>query len=126
MSAALLSASAVLLEPLVRMEVQVPVVSCGAVFSCLAHREATITSSEVTGSGEYARQTVVATMPAALTFGIAGELRGATSGHAFPQSSFLGWAATPHARAVDALRSLRVSKRLTEAVPLPADVADRM
>ncbi|THU93360.1 eukaryotic translation elongation factor 2 [Dendrothele bispora CBS 962.96] len=87
--ASCLLASPALQEPIFLVEIQCPDSSIGAVYNVLNKRRGQIFSEEQrAGTPMF---TIKAYVPVSESFGLNGELRGATSGQAFPQSMFDHW-----------------------------------
>ncbi len=118
------------------VEVHVPATCIGAVFSSLAHHGGCIVSDEVVpgsdsasssssaSSGHLCRHAIVAHMPAAMSFGLTGDLQGATSGQAFPQCRFLQWAVVPgDPYTANSVLSLPVDSAAAAVTALAADRA---
>ena len=156
MQAAAAAAGPALFEPMFLLEVHCPGAYIGAVFSTLSKRRATILADDTHEGGAKGldeaskRHAITARIAVADSFGCAGELRGSTSGRAFPQSSFDGWAVvdgtadvsahpapttgrksrgvtTPAGdRAAAIVADMRVKKGLPATVPGPQDLGDRL
>ncbi|KAF5347867.1 hypothetical protein D9758_013819 [Tetrapyrgos nigripes] len=76
-------------EPIFLVEVQCPGSAIGGVYNVLNKRRGQVFSEERNAGG--AMITVKAYVPVSESFGLNGELRGATGGQAFPQSIFDHW-----------------------------------
>jgi len=100
-----LTANPILLEPIYRIQVSVPAEWVGQVSSLLTRKRGRILSSEQKG----ALLAVDGYIPVAETFGLAAELRSATSGHAFWQSQFDHWERLPESLAKEVIAEIRNS-----------------
>jgi elongation factor 2 len=117
-----LAAQPVLLEPIFRVEASVPIQWIGACINVITRRH---------GKIEFTRQKGVAAaiagyIPVAQTFGMATELRSATSGHAFWQLIFHHWEMMPSKRFAETVQKLRQKKGLSFEVPKPETFVDEI
>jgi len=108
-----LTANPMLLEPIYRIQVSVPAEWVGQVSSLLTRKRGRILSSEQKG----ALLAVDGYIPVAETFGLAAELRSATSGHAFWQSQFDHWERVPESLAKEVIAEIRNRRGLPPEIP---------
>jgi elongation factor 2 len=108
-----LTANPVILEPIYRIQVSVPVQWVGQVSSLLNRKRGRILSSEQKG----ALLAVDGYIPVAETFGLAADLRSATSGHAFWQSQFDHWERVPESLAKEVIAEIRNRRGLPPEIP---------
>jgi len=108
-----LTANPILLEPIYRIQVSVPAEWVGQVSSLLTRKRGRILSSEQKG----ALLAVDGYIPVAETFGLAADLRSATSGHAFWQSQFDHWEKVPESLAKEIIAEIRNRRGLPPEIP---------
>jgi elongation factor 2 len=108
-----LTADPVLLEPVYKMVISVPVELAGDCARIVGGRRGEISGFEQKG----ALTIVTGYVPVAETFGLAEELRSATSGRAFWQSMLDHWERVPEKLTVKTVGELRRRKGLPFAVP---------
>ncbi|RJS85934.1 elongation factor EF-2 [Candidatus Bathyarchaeota archaeon] len=108
-----LTAKPILLEPIYRIQVSVPVQWVGAVSSLITQKRGRILSSEQKG----AVLKIDGYIPVAETFGLSAEMRSATSGHAFWQSQFDHWEKVPENLAAIVIAEIRERRGLPKEVP---------
>jgi len=108
-----LTANPILLEPIYRIQVSVPAEWVGQVSSLLTRKRGRILSSEQKG----ALLAVDGYIPVAETFGLAADLRSATSGHAFWQSQFDHWEKVPESLAKEVIAEIRDRRGLPPEIP---------
>jgi len=108
-----LTANPILLEPIYRIQVSVPAEWVGQVSSLLTRKRGRILSSEQKG----ALLAVDGFIPVAETFGLAADLRSATSGHAFWQSQFDHWEKVPESLAKEIIAEIRNRRGLPPEIP---------
>ena len=89
-----LTAEPILLEPISRIEVSVSLQWLGPCVNVITHRHGKIESTEKKDGSAMVRGYI----PVAYTFGLATDLRSATSGHAFWQLVFHHWERMPDRR----------------------------
>jgi len=63
-------------------------------------------------------------IPVAETFGLAAELRSATSGHAFWQTQFDHWEKAPESIALTVIEEIRKRRGLSREIPRPSKFID--
>jgi elongation factor 2 len=115
-----LTADSVLLEPVYKMQVSVPSQWIGEVSSLMTRKRGRILSSGQKGAG----LGVDGYIPVAETFGLAADLRSATSGHAFWQSQFDHWEKVPESIAVEIITGIRKRRGLPPDVPKASKFID--
>jgi len=125
--AALLTAEPSLKEPIFDITVQLPDNLADKAIGALKQRRGVITGYEVDRLA-----TIEARVPVEASFGLSGELRKVTSGHAFPQCAFAAWEDVPgdpkepESLAGVALAKTRVRKGLPTELPTLEDLSDRL
>ena len=112
--AALLSADPTLLEPVYKIQVRIPPDELGNVTGLLSRKRGSIHSVEQQGPAV----TVTGMIPVAETLGLSQEMRSATSGSAFWQSTFDHWAPVPPNLLDETVRKVRTRKGLSPSPPL--------
>jgi elongation factor 2 len=110
-----LTAKPVLLEPVYRIEVSVPAQWVGDCIEIITRKRGKILASEQKGF----LTMIKGLIPVAETFGLAGEMRSATSGRAFWQCTFSHWEKVQENIAVEAIRQIRQRKGLPPEIPTP-------
>jgi elongation factor 2 len=108
-----LTAKPVLLEPIYKISVTVPAQWVGDVSSIITRKRGRIIASEQKGP----LTMITGYIPVAETFGLAAELRSATSGHAFWQSTFDHWEKMPETIAANVIQEIRKRKGLPPEIP---------
>lgn len=111
-----------LLEPVFQVEIQVPDNAMGGVYGCLTRRRGHVFNEEQRpGTPLF---TIKAYLPVMESFGFNADLRAATSGQAFPQSSFDHWQLLPGGSPLDPdsktgqiVQAMRKRKGLKVEVP---------
>jgi elongation factor 2 len=117
-----LTAQPVLLEPIFRVEVSVPLEWIGACINVITRRHGKIESTKQKG----ATAVTAGYIPVEQTFGLANDLRSATSGHAFWQLAFHHWEKMPDRRSADTVQKLRQRKGLRPEIPRPETFVDEI
>jgi len=108
-----LTANPVLLEPVAKIGVSVPSRWVGEVTSLITRKRGRIVSSEQKGL-----MTVISGyIPVAETFGLAADMRSATSGHAFWQCPFDHWEKVPQNLALEVIKTIRERRGLSPEIP---------
>jgi len=115
-----LTAKPVLLEPIYKIGVSVPAQWVGESSSMIIRKRGRILSSEQRG----ALTTVTGYIPVAETFGLAADMRSATSGHAFWQCSFDHWDKAPESVAAEVIKQVRERRGLSSEIPSPNKFID--
>jgi elongation factor 2 len=108
-----LTAKPVILEPIYKISVTVPAQWVGDVSSIITRKRGRIIASEQKGP----LTMITGYIPVAETFGLAAELRSATSGHAFWQSTFDHWEKMPENIASNVIQEIRKRKGLSAQIP---------
>ena len=108
-----LKAKPVLLEPVYNVEVSVPTQWVGEISNLLNRKRGKVTLSEQRGLITM----ITGYIPVAETFGLAADMRSATAGHAFWQSSFDHWEKMPESIALSIIREMRERKGLPPEIP---------
>ncbi|KAF7364047.1 p-loop containing nucleoside triphosphate hydrolase protein [Mycena sanguinolenta] len=128
--AASLLAQPVLQEPIFLVEIQCPDTAIGGVYGCLSARRGQVVSEEPrVGTPMY---TIKAYVPVSESFGLNAALREATSGKAFPQSTFDHWAAISGSpldkgsKAEDIVTKIRTRKGLSPGIPALENYLDKL
>jgi elongation factor 2 len=117
-----LSAGMVLLEPVYRVDLRVPVEWFGKCATSITKRRGKIKSTvQKAGVME-----VSGFMPVVETFGLAAELRSASSGHAFWQFSLDHWEKIPEDLAGELVKNLRERRGLAPEVPKAETFVDEL
>ena len=117
-----LTAKPVLLEPIYKIQVSVPVDLMGAVTSLISRKRGRIVMTEQKGH----LMMITGYIPVAETFGLASEMRGATAGRAFWQCTFDHWEPAPDYVAKQLIPELRKRKGLSPEVPPPEKFIDEV
>ena len=113
--AALLSATPVLLEPVLKITVKLPVEQVGAITSVIAQKRGRVLSIEQKHYLTY----IVAEIPAAETFDLSETMRGATGGRAFWGTEFSRWEVVPKSLLSQTVRDIRKRKGMSPEPPTP-------
>jgi elongation factor 2 len=113
--AALLSAEPTLLEPIYKIQVRIPPEELGNVTGLLSRKRGSIHNVEQSGPAV----TVTGMIPVSETLGLSQEMRAATSGSAFWQSTFDHWAPVPSTLLGETVEKVRTRKGM-EPSPPPA------
>ena len=104
----ILTAKPILLEPIYRIEVSVPVQWLGECLNIIKKRRGRVLSSEIKGI----LAVVKAYIPVAESFGLSTDMRSATAGHAFWQFNFHGWEKVPKELMMKIVKQIRERKGL--------------
>ncbi|KAG6916473.1 Elongation factor 2 [Tephrocybe rancida] len=128
--AASLLAEPGLQEPIFLVDIQCPETAIGGVYSCLSKRRGQVFSEEQRpGTPMF---TIKAYLPVSESFGFNGDLRGHTSGQAFPQTSFDHWeiiGGSPFekgSKLQELVSKIRVRKGLKPEIPPLDTYLDRL
>ncbi len=111
--AAILSAEPTLLEPIYKIQVRIPPDELGNVTGLLSRKRGSIHNVEQSGPAV----TVTGMIPVAETLGLSQEMRAATSGSAFWQSTFDHWAPVPPSLLDETVEKVRSRKGLDPRPP---------
>ncbi|GAB6147673.1 elongation factor EF-2 [Stetteria hydrogenophila] len=116
--AGILTAKPTLLEPLQKLDIRVPMEYVSNIAAVLARRRGRIL--EVQSAGMAAK--IIAEVPVAESFDLAGELRSAAAGRAFWGTEFSRWAPVPDNMLEDLIRKIRQRKGLPPHPPRVEDL----
>jgi elongation factor 2 len=111
--AGLLSAEPTLLEPIYKIQVRIPPDELGSVTGLLSRKRGSIHNVEQSGPAV----TVTGMIPVSETLGLSQEMRAATSGSAFWQSTFDHWSPIPQTLLMDTVRKVRTKKGMEPDPP---------
>jgi len=117
-----LTANPVLLEPIYKIGASVQPQWVGDVIGIITRKRGRITSSEHRG----ALTSIEGYIPVAETFGLSAEMRSATSGHAFWQSTFDHWEKVSENTALNLIREMRERRGLPPEIPTPDKLIDEL
>ncbi len=119
--AAMLSADPIILEPVQKITVKVPVEYVGVVTRIISQKRGRVITIE---QREYVTQ-VIGEIPAAETFDLAEVLRGGTGGRAFWGLEFSSWQPVPASMQAEVIAAIRRRKGLSPEPPKPEDFIER-
>jgi len=108
-----LTAGPALLEPIYKIGVSVPVQWVGEVSNMIVRKRGRILASEQKGPITM----ITGYIPVAETFGLSADMRSATSGHAFWQSTFDHWEKVPENVASNVIKEIRERRGLAPEIP---------
>jgi elongation factor 2 len=111
--AGFLSGDPTLLEPVYKIQVRVPATEMGNVTGLLARKRGRIRSVDQDGP----IVNILGMVPVSETLGLSQEMRAATSGSAFWQSTFDHWAPLPENMLMDVVEKVRTRKGLPPKPP---------
>jgi elongation factor 2 len=111
--AGILSAEPTLLEPIYKIQVRIPPTELGNVTGLLSRKRGSIHNVEQQGPAV----TVTGMLPVSETLGLSQEMRAATSGSAFWQSTFDHWAPVPPSLMQETVEKVRTRKGLDPKPP---------
>ena len=111
--AAILSAEPTLLEPIYKIQVRIPQEELGNVTGLISRKRGSIHGVEQRGPVV----TVTGYLPVSETLGLSQEMRAATSGSAFWQSTFDHWESVPDSMLKETVRKVRERKGLKPEPP---------
>lgn len=111
----ILTAKPTLLEPIYRIEISTPTQWFGTCTRIITSRRGKIQATKSKGM----LTIITGYIPVAETFGLTSEMRSATSGHAFWQSTFAQWRKAPIHVAAEIVKQIRTRKGLPPEVPKP-------
>ncbi len=115
-----LSSKPVILEPVYKIGVSVPAQWVGEVSGLITKKRGRIIASEQKGP----LTMITGFIPVAETFGLSAEMRSATSGHAFWQSTFDHWEKAPESVAAEVIKETRERRGLSPEVPIASRFID--
>jgi elongation factor 2 len=108
-----LTAKPILLEPIYKIGVSVPMQWVGEVSNMIIRKRGKILSSEQKGP----LTMITGYIPVSETFGLSADMRSATSGHAFWQSAFDHWEKMPENVAQNMIKETRERRGLKAEIP---------
>lgn len=114
----MLSANPVLLEPLLKMDVKLPIEQVGTITSVIAQKRGKVLSID---QKEYLTY-VTGELPASETLNLSEAIRGATGGRAFWGTEFSRWEAVPASLQVQIIQEIRKRKGMSPEPPRPQDL----
>lgn len=117
-----LTAKPALLEPIYKIGVSVPSQWVGEVSSMIVRKRGRILASEQKGPISM----ITGYIPVAETFGLAADMRSATSGHAFWQSAFDHWEKVPENVASNVVKEIRERRGLPPEIPSSSKFIDEV
>jgi len=115
-----LTAKPVLLEPIYKIGVSVPTQWVGETSNLIIRKRGRILSSEQKGP----LTMITGYIPVAETFGLSVDMRSATSGHAFWQSTFDHWEKVPENVAHSIIKEIRERRGLKAEIPTAKEFID--
>jgi elongation factor 2 len=115
-----LTAKPMLLEPFYKIVVSVPTDLMGVCLKILTRRRGKISATEQKDS----LMIITGHMPVAETFGLSAEMRSATSGRAYWQSTFDRWDEMSESIATKVIKQIRIQKGLSPEIPGPNKFID--
>ena len=116
--AALLSANPILVEPLLKINVKVPVEQVGVITSIIAQKRGRVLSIT---QKEYLTY-IIGEVPASDTFDLSEVIRGATGGRAFWGTEFSRWEGIPASLLQQTVMDVRKRKGMSAQPPNPKDL----
>ncbi len=111
----ILTAKPILLEPIYKIEVSTPTQWFGTCTNIITSRRGKIQATQNKGT----LTIITGYIPVAETFGLTTEMRSATSGYAFWQSTFAQWRKVPEHVATEIIKQIRTRKGLSPEIPKP-------
>jgi len=118
--AAMLLAKPVLLEPILRIDVRVPMEHVGTVTRIINQIRGRVNQVDQKGHITY----IVGEIPAAESFGLSETMRSATGGRAFWDTSFLKWEPVPSSIVQNVIAEIRKRKGLPPEIPKLSDFVE--
>jgi elongation factor 2 len=115
-----LTAKPVLLEPVYKINVSIPIQWFGTCSNILTRRRGKILTTEHRG----ALTVIAGYIPVVETLGLSAEMRSATSGHAFWQCTFARWERIPENVASEVIGQIRRRRGLPSDIPKPEKFVD--
>ena len=116
-----LSSNPIILEPVYKIGVSVSTQWVGEVSGLITRKRGRVISSEQKGP----LTVITGYIPVAETFGLSADMRSATSGHAFWQTSFDHWEKAPESVAAEVIEATRERKGLSPDIPNAGRFIDR-
>jgi elongation factor 2 len=115
--AGMLSARPTLLEPIYKIQVRVPATWLGNVTGLLSRKRGKVHEMDQQG----VVTVITGFVPVSETIGFSADMRAATSGSAFWQSTFDHWAPVPDSLLMDVVKKIRTRKGMTPEPPTAAE-----
>eukprot|EP00957_Ditylum_brightwellii_P134638 10264378-Ditylum_brightwellii.AAC.1 len=122
MRGAFLMAAPSLMEPMYHVDIRGKSSTLEGVYSILGKRGGTVMDT----SSSLSMDVIVASMPVRCAFGLAGDLRGATHGHASCSCVFNGMKRIPEEEEGFIISEARLRKQLDEKVPNVDSFVDKL
>ena len=116
--AALLSAQPILVEPLLKLNVKLPIEQVGAITSIIAQKRGRVISIEQKDYLTY----IMGEIPTSNTFDLSESIRGATGGRAFWGTEFSRWESVPASLVGSTVREIRKKRGMSPEPPDPASL----
>ncbi|MDQ1280903.1 MAG: elongation factor 2 [Thermoproteota archaeon] len=116
--AAMLSADPVLMEPLLKIDVKLPIEQVGTITSVIAQKRGKVLSID---QKEYLTY-VTGEIPASQTLDLSESIRGATGGRAFWGTEFSRWENVPVSLQIQIIQEIRKRKGMSPEPPKPQDL----
>ncbi len=116
--ASMLSADPVLLEPLLKINIKLPIEQVGSITGIIAQKRGRIVSMEQREYLTYA----TGELPASETFDLSEVIRGATGGRAFWGTEFSRWERVPSSLLTDLVTEIRKRKGMSPVPPKARDL----
>lgn len=114
----MLSADPVLLEPLLKIDVKLPIEQVGTITSVIAQKRGKVLSID---QKEYLTY-VSGEVPASQTLDLSESIRGATGGRAFWGTEFSRWETVPTSLQSQIIQEIRKRKGMSPEPPKPQDL----
>lgn len=115
-----LTAKPAILEPVYKIEMSTPTQWFGTCTNIISHRRGKIQTAQHRGTTAI----ITGCIPVAETVGLSAEIRSATSGHAFWQSTFDHWQKVPEGIAKEIVKQIRTRRGLPLEIPKPDKFID--
>lgn len=115
-----LTAKPAILEPVYKIEMSTPTQWFGTCTNIITHRRGKIQNTQHRGTNAI----ITGYIPVAETVGLSAEIRSATSGHAFWQSTFDHWQKIPESIAKEIVKQIRTRRGLPLEIPKPDKFID--
>ncbi|WXG40764.1 MAG: elongation factor EF-2 [Candidatus Freyarchaeum deiterrae] len=117
---AFLSAEPTLLEPIYKIQANIPPDYIGTVSGILSQRRGHVIDVQQKGTLAY----ITGEIPVRETFGLASDMRAKTSGRAFWQTQFTKWEALPKSLSKEVIAEIRKRKGLKPEPPVASEYID--
>lgn len=119
---AFLSAEPTLLEPIYKIQVNIPPEYIGTVSGILSQRRGHVIDVQQKGPLAF----ITGEIPVRETFGLASDMRSKTSGRAFWQTQFTRWESLPKSLAQEVIHEIRKRKGLKPEPPAASEYIDTL